>query len=44
MHPEWLSNAYLAWDEETREGYFVDSGAPLEPLLEAVQREGLTIA
>ena len=44
MHPEWLSNAYLAWDEETREGYFVDSGAPLEPLLEAVEREGLTIA
>ncbi len=44
MHPEWLSNAYLAWDEGTREGYFVDSGAPLEPLLEAVERGGLTIA
>ena len=43
MHPEWLSNAYLAWDEETREGFFVDSGAPLEPLLEAVEREGITV-
>ena len=41
MHPEWLSNAYLAWDEQTREAYFVDSGAPLEPLLEVVEREGL---
>jgi glyoxylase-like metal-dependent hydrolase (beta-lactamase superfamily II) len=43
MHPEWLSNAYLAWDEESREGYFVDSGAPLEPLFEVVEREGLTV-
>jgi glyoxylase-like metal-dependent hydrolase (beta-lactamase superfamily II) len=43
MHPEWLSNAYLAWDEGTREAFFVDSGAPLEPLLEAVEREGLTV-
>jgi hydroxyacylglutathione hydrolase len=43
MHPEWLSNAYLAWDAGSREGFFVDSGAPLEPLLEVVEREGLTI-
>jgi glyoxylase-like metal-dependent hydrolase (beta-lactamase superfamily II) len=43
MHPEWLSNAYLAWDEGTREGFFVDSGAPLEPLLEVAEREGLTV-
>jgi len=43
MHPEWLSNAYLVWDEGTREAYFVDSGAPLEPLLEVVDREGLTV-
>jgi len=44
MHPEWLSNAYLAWDEGTREAFFVDSGAPLEPLHELVEREGLTVA
>ena len=43
MHPEWLSNAYLAWDEGTREAYFVDSGAPLEPLLAVVEREGLQV-
>jgi hydroxyacylglutathione hydrolase len=43
MHPEWLSNAYLAWDERTRAAYFVDSGAPLEPLLETVEREGLEV-
>ena len=43
MHPGWLSNAYLAWDEPAREGFFVDSGAPLERLVEIAQREGLTI-
>jgi hydroxyacylglutathione hydrolase len=43
MHPDWLSNAYLAWDEESREAFFVDSGAPLEPLLEVVEREGLSV-
>jgi len=43
MHPEWLSNAYLAWDEDTREAFFVDSGAPLDPLLELVEEEGLHV-
>jgi glyoxylase-like metal-dependent hydrolase (beta-lactamase superfamily II) len=43
MHPGWLSNAYLVWDEGTREALFVDSGAPLEPLVEVVGREGLTV-
>jgi hydroxyacylglutathione hydrolase len=43
MHPGWLSNAYLAWDETGREAFFVDSGAPLEPLVEIVEREGLTV-
>jgi glyoxylase-like metal-dependent hydrolase (beta-lactamase superfamily II) len=43
MHPEWLSNAYLAWDEDSREAFFVDSGAPLEPLLDVVEREGLSV-
>ncbi len=44
MHPDWLSNAYLVWDEETRRAMFVDSGAPLRPLLEVVEREGLEVA
>ena len=43
MDPGWLSNAYLAWDEGTREAFFVDSGAPLEPLVEVAEREGLNV-
>jgi hydroxyacylglutathione hydrolase len=43
MHPEWLSNAYLVWDEASREAFFVDSGASLDPLLEVVDREGLDV-
>jgi glyoxylase-like metal-dependent hydrolase (beta-lactamase superfamily II) len=33
MDPGWLSNAYLVADEEGGTAVFVDSGAPLEPLL-----------
>lgn len=43
MHPEWLSNAFLVWDEESREAFFVDSGAPLAPLHEVVERERLDV-
>ena len=43
MHPEWLSNAYLLADEPGGTAVFVDSGAPLGPLHEAVEREGLTV-
>jgi hydroxyacylglutathione hydrolase len=42
MHPAWLSNAYLVADEEGGTAVYVDSGAPLEPLLEAVARWRLT--
>ena len=42
MDPGWLSNAYLAYDEPGGTAVFVDSGAPLEPLLEEVERERLT--
>ena len=41
MHPAWLSNAYLVADEDSGAALFVDSGAPLEPLVEAVDRHGL---
>jgi len=41
LHPSWLSNAYLLADDEGRGAVFVDSGAPLEPLLAAVERDGL---
>jgi hydroxyacylglutathione hydrolase len=43
MHPDWLSNAYLIGDEEGGTGVFVDSGAPLRPLFDAVSRHGLTV-
>ena len=43
MHPDWLSNAYLAWDKARREAFFVDSGAPLEPLVALVERERLNV-
>jgi|SRR5438270_6093867 len=35
MDGRWLSNAYLVADEEGGSAVFVDSGAPLEPLLQA---------
>jgi hydroxyacylglutathione hydrolase len=38
MDPGWLSNAYALADEEGGAAVFVDSGAPIEPLLEAVKR------
>jgi hydroxyacylglutathione hydrolase len=41
MHPGYLSNAYVVADEEGGTAVFVDSGAPLEPLLEAVERWGV---
>jgi glyoxylase-like metal-dependent hydrolase (beta-lactamase superfamily II) len=43
MHPDWLSNAYLVGDEEGGTAVFVDSGAPLERLFEAVERHGFTV-
>ena len=43
MHREWLSNAYLLADEPGGTAVFVDSGAPLEPLHDVVEREGLTV-
>jgi hydroxyacylglutathione hydrolase len=43
MDPGWLSKAYLAYDEPGGAAVFVDSGAPLEPLLAAVDEHGLTV-
>jgi glyoxylase-like metal-dependent hydrolase (beta-lactamase superfamily II) len=42
LDPRWLSNAYLVADAPGGTALFVDSGAPLEPLLDAVERERLT--
>ena len=43
MHPDWLSNAYLVGDEPGGTAIFVDSGAPLEPLIRAAEEEQLTV-
>jgi glyoxylase-like metal-dependent hydrolase (beta-lactamase superfamily II) len=43
MHPGWLSNAYLVADAPGGIAVFVDTGAPLEPLLAAVEEHGLTV-
>jgi hydroxyacylglutathione hydrolase len=43
MHPSWLSNSYLVGDEPGGTGVFVDSGAPLEPLIRAAEEERLTV-
>lgn len=38
MHESWLSNAYLVADRSGGTAVFIDSGAPLEPLVQAVER------
>jgi hydroxyacylglutathione hydrolase len=43
MHPEWLSNAYLLADEPGGRGVVIDSGAPPETLLDAIERHALTV-
>ena len=42
MDPGWLSNAYVVADEPGGTAVFVDSGAPLEPLLRAVDEWQVT--
>ncbi len=43
MSDEWLSNAYLVADEPGGHGVVIDSGGPSGPLLEAIERHGLTV-
>jgi hydroxyacylglutathione hydrolase len=43
MDPRWLSNAYLVADHSGGTGVFVDSGAPIEPLVAAVERHGVHV-
>ena len=43
MSPQWLSNAYLVADEPGGHAVIVDSGAPPEPLLDAIERHGVTV-
>jgi hydroxyacylglutathione hydrolase len=43
MDPRWLSNAYLVADHAGGTGIFVDSGAPVEPLIGAIERHGVHV-
>lgn len=43
MHDSYLSNAYLIAPEPRSKAVIVDSGAPLEPLLDAVTEHDLTV-
>jgi hydroxyacylglutathione hydrolase len=43
MHPDFLSNAYLVADEPGGTGVVIDSGAPPEPLFEAIEKHDLTV-
>jgi hydroxyacylglutathione hydrolase len=38
MHPRFLSNAYLVHDQETKAAVLIDSGAPIEPLVDSAER------
>jgi hydroxyacylglutathione hydrolase len=42
-HPSWLSNAYLVADREGGHGLLVDSNGVEAPLLELVERLGVTV-
>jgi glyoxylase-like metal-dependent hydrolase (beta-lactamase superfamily II) len=42
MHPRFLSNAYVIADQRGGTAVFVDSGAPLTPLLTFVSQQGLS--
>ena len=42
MHSRFLSNAYLVADEEGGSAVFVDSGAPMEPLLQTAEKWRVT--
>jgi glyoxylase-like metal-dependent hydrolase (beta-lactamase superfamily II) len=43
MHPDWLSNTYLVAAGSGGEGFLVDAGGPVRPLLEAAEDEGIDI-
>jgi hydroxyacylglutathione hydrolase len=42
MHADYLSNTYLVFDEPGGTAVIVDAGGPTEPLLESIERQGVT--
>ncbi len=43
IHPTWLSNSYLVYDDASRRGVLIDSGGPPGPLLAVIAKQGLRI-
>jgi glyoxylase-like metal-dependent hydrolase (beta-lactamase superfamily II) len=43
MHPDWLSNTYLVAAGPGEDGFFVDAGGPVGPLLEHAERDSITV-
>src|SRR5918992_2917218 len=43
MHPDWLSNTYLVAAGPGSDGFLVDAGGPVRPLLDTAEREQITI-
>jgi hydroxyacylglutathione hydrolase len=41
-HPKFLSNTYLVCDGQGGPAFFVDAGGPVQPLIEAAERLGVT--
>ena len=44
MHPDWLSNTYLVAAGPGGDGFLVDAGGPVRPLLDKAEAEGITIS
>jgi hydroxyacylglutathione hydrolase len=44
MHPGWLSNTYLVADRPGGRAVVIDTGGPLEPILDKVQELRLTVS
>jgi hydroxyacylglutathione hydrolase len=41
-HPQFVSNTYLVADGEGGPAFFIDAGGPVQPLIDAAERHGLT--
>jgi glyoxylase-like metal-dependent hydrolase (beta-lactamase superfamily II) len=42
LHPDFVSNTYLIAPDDGSDAVYIDAGGPMEPLLEAAKRHGLT--
>lgn len=43
MHPDWLSNTYLVASGPGTDGFLVDAGGPVRPLLDKAEADGIAV-